>query len=120
MTYDYDAIVVGGGPAGAAAAKAAVKGGLKTLIVEKKKLPRHKACAGFLLPTAQRYVQEYFGPLPGEVRAEPNTLKGSVFHLPGGLDFEYNIPMVSVWRYKFDNWLCRDSGAEIWDSSPPH
>ena len=32
---DFDVIVVGGGPAGSMAAEAAVKGGAKTLLLEK-------------------------------------------------------------------------------------
>ena len=42
----YDAIVVGAGPAGCAAAYDLARGGARVAIVEKQKLPRHKTCGG--------------------------------------------------------------------------
>jgi geranylgeranyl reductase family protein len=45
MTF-YDVIVVGSGPAGATAARTCAKGGLKTLILESRTLPRDKPCGG--------------------------------------------------------------------------
>lgn len=42
----YDAIVVGAGPAGNAAAFALAKGGAKVALLEKQPLPRHKTCGG--------------------------------------------------------------------------
>jgi geranylgeranyl reductase family protein len=42
----YDVIVVGAGPAGSTAAYHCAKAGLKTLILEKDKVPRRKICAG--------------------------------------------------------------------------
>jgi electron transfer flavoprotein-quinone oxidoreductase len=38
----FDLIVVGAGPAGSVAAYTAAKLGLKTLLIEKEKLPRYK------------------------------------------------------------------------------
>ena len=48
MNFDYDVIVVGGGPAGSTAARFCAKAGLKTLIIEKEQLPRYKPCGGCL------------------------------------------------------------------------
>lgn len=48
MRLDYDVIVVGGGPGGATAARSCAKAGLTTLIIEKERLPRYKACGGCL------------------------------------------------------------------------
>ena len=42
--YDFDAVIVGGGPAGATAALYAERLGLKVLIVDKKRFPRDKIC----------------------------------------------------------------------------
>ena len=44
----YDIIIVGGGPAGAAAALYAEKAGLKSIILEKAKFPRDKICGDAL------------------------------------------------------------------------
>jgi geranylgeranyl reductase family protein len=48
MNWDYDVIVVGGGPGGSTAARFCAKAGLKTLLIEKERLPRYKACGGCL------------------------------------------------------------------------
>jgi geranylgeranyl reductase family protein len=48
MNWDYDVIVVGGGPGGSTAARFCAKAGLKTLIIEKERLPRYKPCGGCL------------------------------------------------------------------------
>ncbi len=42
----YDAIVVGAGPAGNAAAYDLARGGARVALVEKQALPRHKTCGG--------------------------------------------------------------------------
>jgi len=48
MNFDYDVIVVGAGPGGSTAARFCSKAGLKTLIIEKERLPRYKPCGGCL------------------------------------------------------------------------
>ncbi|MBM4338317.1 MAG: geranylgeranyl reductase family protein [Deltaproteobacteria bacterium] len=48
MRWDYDVIVVGAGPGGATAARVCARFGLKTLVIEKEKFPRYKACGGCL------------------------------------------------------------------------
>ncbi len=114
---DYDVVVVGGGPAGAAAARAAMQGGLKTLLIEKKKLPRHKPCSGMLEPAAVEYIEKHFGPIPEEVLAVPRVWTASHFHLHNGQTFVMPTNNLNAWRDRLDNWLCRESGAEIWDST---
>ncbi len=42
----YDVIIVGAGPAGSTAARHCGLKGLKTLLLEKEKIPRYKPCAG--------------------------------------------------------------------------
>ena len=41
-----DLLVVGAGPAGAMAAATAARGGLRVVLVDKRRLPRHKPCGG--------------------------------------------------------------------------
>lgn len=46
MVLHYDVIVCGAGPAGAIAAATTAQAGLKTALIEKYPLPRHKTCGG--------------------------------------------------------------------------
>ena len=46
----YDLVIVGAGPAGSTAARTAAKLGLKTLLLEKEKMPRNKLCGGGITP----------------------------------------------------------------------
>lgn len=48
MDLDYDVVVVGAGPGGSTAARCCAQAGLKTLLIEKEKMPRYKACGGCL------------------------------------------------------------------------
>ena len=52
----FDVIVVGAGPAGATAARHCSMLNLKTLLLEKERLPRYKACAGGVTKTAYREI----------------------------------------------------------------
>ena len=63
----WDAIVIGAGPAGASAARTLVAGGLDCLLIEKKKLPRHKMCSGILSRWTIDFVHRKFGAIPREV-----------------------------------------------------
>ncbi len=51
---EYDVIVCGAGPAGAIAALTTAQAGLKTALVEKYPLPRHKTCGGGVPVVQQR------------------------------------------------------------------
>ena len=52
----YDLIVVGAGPAGSSAARAAGSLGLRTLVLERQAFPRYKACGGALSQHAASYL----------------------------------------------------------------
>ena len=78
----YDAIVIGAGPAGAAASRRLVEGGMNTLLVEKYKLPRRKMCSGLLSRWTVDFVHGHFGPMPENVYTETPFLKGFGFNFP--------------------------------------
>ena len=59
---DFDAIVVGAGPAGANAALELARGGRSVALVEKEELPRYKTCGGGVVGRA-------LAELPASVRA---------------------------------------------------
>src|SRR5579864_5291231 len=52
----FDVIVVGGGPAGATAAKVLGDAGVQTLLVDKRAFPRDKPCGGGI---SARVVQRF-------------------------------------------------------------
>jgi len=52
----FDAVVVGGGPAGSAAAIFAARRGLRVLLLECRTFPRVKVCGGCLGPTGRRIL----------------------------------------------------------------
>ncbi|NQX33395.1 geranylgeranyl reductase family protein [Herbiconiux sp. VKM Ac-2851] len=54
----WDVIVIGAGPAGASAARAAAEGGASVLLVDRATFPRYKTCGGGLLGESLRYVPE--------------------------------------------------------------
>jgi len=76
MQKEYQAIIVGSGPAGAACAKALKNEGVEVLVIEKDKLPRNKTCSGILFGQTQVLLDQYFGGLPpGDVYCNPKIIK---------------------------------------------
>ena len=119
--YDFDAVVVGSGPAGSVAAKVCAKNGLQTLLLEKRKLPRDKVCSGMLVgPRALKIIAEEFGPIPQQVLTDPSHLHGYMLHVPGvaPLRIDCAPPIAIGWRKEIDFWMAqkaKEAGAEIWD-----
>ncbi len=50
----HDVIVIGGGPAGSAAAARLKRGGADVLVLDKETFPRLKLCAGWITPEVVR------------------------------------------------------------------
>jgi len=114
----YDAIVIGAGPAGAATSRRLVQGGMKTLLIEKYKLPRRKMCSGLLSHWTVDFVHRHFGPLPQTVYTETPFLKGLGFNFPSLSETVLaptRNPLPYVRRDRFDHFLAQGSGAEIKD-----
>jgi len=123
----YDVVIVGSGPAGASTAMALTGKGLKTIIVEKAKLPRYKMCSGALSPTSVKFVLDHFGPIPNYVVSLPSeTIGARVYTAINGkiVDFPFSLTDkgpglpgigMSIKRPEFDHWLCTCSDAEIID-----
>ena len=115
----FDVLVVGAGPGGSAAARKCVDGGLKTLLIDKHKLPRRKACSGIISNVSQNYVLENFGPIPVKAFSKPYISKGMGFYFPSVGMVYTNVDCYNlyVWRDKFDHFLARSSGAALRDET---
>jgi flavin-dependent dehydrogenase len=114
----WDAVVVGAGPAGASAARTLVAAGLECLLIEKKKLPRHKMCSGLLSPWTVDFVHRKFGPIPRKAYGQPSFLEGFALHFPSLPDpvvVEARDAVPNVWRSAFDHFLAKESGARVRD-----
>lgn len=56
----YDAVVVGGGPAGSTAAYLLAKAGYRAALLERERYPREKVCAGCLSQKSVRFLDRAF------------------------------------------------------------
>jgi flavin-dependent dehydrogenase len=117
----YDVIVVGGGPGGSVAAKRCAQSGLKTLLLERKKLPRDKVCSGMVMgPWANDIIQQEFGTIPLEVLVDPYQLSGHMMHVPGAQLQRILCKTPLAWRKDLDFWMiqmAREDGVEIWEGA---
>ena len=115
----YDVIVAGGGPAGSIAAQKCVRKGFRTLLVERKRLPRDKVCSGMVMgPWANDIIAREFGEIPEGVLVSPNYLCGQLIHVPGVPPQIIECKMPLAWRKDLDFWMiqrAQESGVEIWD-----
>lgn len=117
----WDVIVVGAGPAGSSAAKRCAEHGLKTLLLEKQNLPRHKVCTGALMCShAQTMVREVFGEPPREVLTTPPYAEGFIVYSPGykGRTSEHRMHL--AWRDDLDYWMNQEAvkaGGDLWQKA---
>ena len=120
----YDAVVIGGGPGGSAAATYLSKAGKRVLIIEREHFPRFHIGES-LLPYNQKIFRE-MGVLPALEAAGFPQKNGAQFHLGTGLKsikmafangcFTMENQAIQVERAKFDDILlkhARDSGTEV-------
>lgn len=109
----YDVIVVGGGPAGAMAARDCARAGLETIILEKEYFPRPKPCAGGVTVAAMNLLDI---PIPPDV-VEARCTSFRSFYGERCVEFDMEQEfMVVVSREIFDLWLvslAQSAGAEV-------
>ncbi len=101
-------IVVGGGPAGSAAARRLQQAGAEVLVLDKASFPRPKLCAGWITP-------EVVSDLQLEISSYPHrflSFRRLHWHLKG---LHLPIPCVqhSIRRFEFDAWLLERCGAPV-------
>ena len=104
---DREVIVVGGGPAGAAAAWELTRSGVDCLVLDRETFPREKLCAGWITPDVLRDLEFQ----PEDYPHRFLTFERLNIALKG-LKVALRSPQHSIRRYEFDAWLLERSGAE--------
>lgn len=104
----YDVIIIGAGPAGSTCAWYLASKGLGVLLIERKRFPRYKICAGGI----PLVLQDFIGNFPFEKKFYTVTL------IKGTRKFNLHLssPLVTVYREAFDYHLLKKAqrvGAEI-------
>jgi menaquinone-9 beta-reductase len=121
MHEKWDVIVIGGGPGGALAAKKCAENGFKTVLLEKKKIPRDKCCSGMVMGEwGQDIIHQEFGEYPEDVLQNTTPLFGYAIHVLGASLKMLDIATPATWRKALDAWMCemaKKAGAEIRDSA---
>ncbi|HEX8117274.1 MAG TPA: FAD-dependent oxidoreductase, partial [Pyrinomonadaceae bacterium] len=83
MTAEFDAIIVGGGPAGASAAVHLAASGARVLLAERERFPRDKLCGEFISPECLGHF-ERLGVSEAMSRGGGARVSETVFYAPSG------------------------------------
>ncbi len=110
-----DILIVGGGPAGSSLAWRLRDAGLDVVIMDKKRFPRDKTCAGWITPavaqTLQLDLEEYAG--KRVLQAITGFRVGQIGADPVDIDYTYGPVSYGIRRCEFDHYLLRRSGARL-------
>ncbi|MEW6405321.1 MAG: NAD(P)/FAD-dependent oxidoreductase, partial [Chloroflexota bacterium] len=102
----YDVLIIGGGPAGAACAWRLRQGNVNCLVLDKAAFPRQKPCAGWIPPKVLTDLDFEPSEYPYGFTTFPAlhiSIRGFPFILPG--------KQHAIRRFEFDAWLLARSGA---------
>jgi flavin-dependent dehydrogenase len=119
----YDLAVIGGGPAGAAAAITAARRGHSVLLLERGKYPRHKVCGEFVSAESLDILRtlvsdgEFFGLQWGEIG---KIRRGRLFVDGSVLEAAIDPPAASISRVDLDYALWRRSMLAGVDAREEH
>jgi geranylgeranyl reductase family protein len=123
--HDADAVVVGGGPAGAAAAARLAARGFRTVLVDRATFPRDKVCGDFVGPTALAELAD-LGVAQTEAFRATSKMADLALHVDGDQLPVMGVPQVDglpgygrvIPRLQLDAWIldaARHAGATVLD-----
>src|SRR5712692_1333822 len=112
----YDLVVIGGGPAGCAAAITAARTGASVLLLERGRFPRHKVCGEFVSAESLDLLQNLLAPAHRRlIDRAPRIARGRIFIDDAELSAEINPAAASITRFNLDTALwdsCMRAGVE--------
>jgi len=113
----YEAVVIGAGPAGSAAATILARHSRSVLLIEKDRLPRAKVCGQFLSSSAFASLDR-LGIRAAIEALRPESIAHGRIHVPGCRPVAFDLPEPSfgLSRYALDDLMARRAeaaGAEI-------
>jgi geranylgeranyl reductase family protein len=122
---EYDAVIVGGGPAGSTAAYLLGKFGHRVALLEKQRYPRDKVCGGCLSQKSIRFLDRVFcAPVPALRREGLLDFTGTRYALyierSRALAGDLAAPFYFTQRDRYDAYLAgraAEAGAEVHDGA---
>src|SRR5919198_4373019 len=108
----WDAVVVGGGPAGAVTSLLLARAGAAVLLLERARFPRHKPCSEYLSPASTTLLERLGGGMLAALESAPHAkVYGMKVVAPGGAAmcgrFGVGCSSFAVSRAVFDTILLR-------------
>jgi flavin-dependent dehydrogenase len=116
----YDIAVIGGGPAGCAAAITATRSGLRTVLFERGRYPRHKVCGEFISNESHELLVELLGKNSALLQQPADITRARMFADGHCIQFDLHTPAWSITRFDLDASLwnaAQSAGVECHDGT---
>jgi flavin-dependent dehydrogenase len=112
LKQNYDLVVVGAGPAGCAAAISAARGGVRVLLLERGRFPRHKVCGEFVSAESLGLLESLLAPTFHPLLHDALRIdKGRLFLEGRVLPVPIQPPAASIARFDLDEALFHSATA---------
>lgn len=112
MSNVADAVVVGGGPAGATCARALTQAGMDVLLLDRKPFPRDKVCAGWITPAVLAALDVDPGEYAREHILQPiHGFRTGMIGGPAVMNRYAEVVSYGIRRFEFDDFLLGRCGT---------